>query len=103
MKGTFAQPDVALPVLDIEGNAASLLEFDTTAADVDDLPEGVYAIWTDVDAYIKVHPTDASNVTAANGYFVDGGAAPILVFIRQNSHLGGIAGAACDLKYHKVA
>lgn len=101
-KGTFNYPD-SLAVRDIEGNAAAVLAVTGTAADVDDLSEGVYAIWSDVDCWIKIHPTDASNVTVANGYFIDGGATPVPFFVRNLSHLGGIAGGACNISYHKVA
>lgn len=89
-------------VIDIEGNTAATLSISGSAADVDDLAEGVYDIHSDVDCYVKVHATDASDVATSDGYLLLAGNV-VSVLIRPDSHLGAITGGGSGtLRYQKV-
>ena len=88
--------------IDIEGYVQGTVAYTDTAADDDDLPEGLYDVWSDQDCYIKVHATDASDVTTATGYILYANHV-ITVVVRPASHLGAIRSTTNGtLYYHKV-
>lgn len=89
-------------IVDIRSRAQANFAYTGTAADVDDLAEGQYDVWSDQDCYIKVHPTDASDVTTATGYLLRANNT-IPVLIRPLDHLGAIRSAASGtLYYHQI-
>lgn len=88
------------------GRAQGSFAATTAGADVDDLPAGRYAVWCDEgDVYVKVHATDASNVTVAsaggNGGFVVRHGNVVLLWVPNNFHLGAVmASGSGTLRYH---
>lgn len=100
MKKKHAQDVVDL--VDIEGYAQGNVPLTGTGADDDDLEEGLYDVWCDDNVYIKVDPTDASDVTTSTGYLVRAGNT-MTVKVRSGSHLGGVlASGTGTLYYHKI-
>lgn len=67
------------------------------------LPEGLYAVWADVEIYIKVGTT-ASDVTVATGYVIRAGASPDTVELRGDAQkIGGIATSTSGtLRMHRI-
>lgn len=62
---------------------------------------GLYDVWCDVDVYLKVD-TSTTDVTTATGYLLRANTTiPIVIGIGDK--LGGIAGGAGTLRYHKVS
>lgn len=88
--------------IDIEERAAATLAFSGTAAQTGRLAEGLYDVWATTDVYIKVDATDASTVTAANGYLIRSGNT-VQVLVRAGSRIGAIGAGAATLSYHMVA
>lgn len=89
------------------GNAQGSFAATTTGADVDDLPAGKYGVWCDEgDVYIKVHATDASNVTVAsgaNGGFKVGQGNVEEVWVPNLYHLGAVMVAGTGtFRYIKI-
>lgn len=98
----FLHPDFVADALHLQGNSGAQLSLTTTADDTSALPGGIYAIWSTVDCYVSVHPTDATGVTTANGYLLRAGNTEQL-YVPHNSLIGGIvAGGTGTLNYHKI-
>jgi len=88
--------------INIQGQSAISLSVSGTGAQTPTkLTQGVYDVWSDVDVFIKVSQTAASDVTTSNGYKIAAGNV-VPVQITSDSFLGAIAGGAGTLKYHKV-
>ncbi len=95
------QADVA-DLVDIEGQAQDSLALTSTGADTDALDAGIYDLWCDLDVYLKVHATDASDVTTSTGYLMRSGNT-ITVKIRPDSKIGGVLGSGTGtLYFHKI-
>jgi len=89
--------------LSLSGNAALTLAISSTGVDVNSLAAGKYAVWTTTDCFIKVHATNASDVTAATGFPVYASATPLTIIVPDTYALGAITTAAAGtLSYHKV-
>jgi hypothetical protein len=91
--------------IQLQGRSQGNLAITTTgAASAAVLTEGVYDVWSDIDAYIAVG-TAPAGVTATTGYFIKGGAVPMRVeFIGGAQKLGGVAGTGSGtLRWHQVA
>ncbi len=88
----------------IEGRQAAALSVSGTAASVYITQPGVYAVWSDIDVYIRVAQTAAraETVTTSNGLKVTGSASLLPVRVTRPCYLGGIAGSAGTLYYHQV-
>lgn len=92
---------------DIWRKASASFAVTTTGADADDLPAGRYVIWCDVTVFVRIHETDASDVTAVAA----GGKGGMVLFannveevvVRENHHLGAVTGAgAGTFFYHRI-
>ncbi len=72
-------------------------------ADTDALREGVYAVWCDVDVWLKVDSSDASDVTEDTGYILLTDTVEA-VLVRAGHKIGAIAaaGSSGTLRYHKI-
>ena len=89
-------------LIDIAGRAQASFAYTNAAADADDLAEGIYDVWATTDCYIKVHPTDASDVAANTGYILFANQV-IPVLIGYQHHLGAIRSATNGtLYYHQI-
>lgn len=75
-----------------------------TAYSTGPLEPGTYAVWSDVDAYIKVSKTaaDAETVTTSTGFPVAAGLNTLPVMIQDFCHVGVISGSTGTLSIHKV-
>jgi len=89
----------------IEGRSAASLSVSATAAVTGLLEPGVYALWSTVDAKIRVDAdsTRAEGVTTSNGFPITADSSVIPVRITRPSYLAGIAGSAGTLYYHRVS
>ncbi len=88
--------------VDIEGSSQQTLAVSTSAAATSGLPEGIYDVKCDVNAYIKVGNGTVTDVTSSTGYELLANNV-IPVFIRNGSKIGVIlASGTGTLKYHKV-
>jgi len=91
--------------VNLQGHSAESLSVSTSAeVTTSPLPPGKYAVWSDVDAYIKVHQDSsvADDVTTSTGFKVTGLSNPLPVLISSSAFLAGIAGGDGTLYYHKV-
>lgn len=89
--------------VNIQGNSAKSLSVSGTGAQTSEkLLPGVYDVWCDVDVFIKVDKSTASDVTTSDGYKIFAGNV-VPVQVPSESFLGAIAGGSGTLKYHKVA
>lgn len=88
----------------LEGRSASSLAISGTAASTPVLEPGVYAVWSTVDAKIKVDvfASVAETVTIANGFPVTANTPVLPVRITRPAYLGAIAESAGTLYYHRV-
>jgi hypothetical protein len=89
--------------LQLEENSGSTVALSTTGAQSSALAEGLYDISSTAEAFVKVHPTLASDVTTANGYRLLANSV-VTVEVRQSSVIGAILAASTATLYiHKVA
>ena len=89
-------------LIDIAGRAQASFTYSDTAADADDLSEGIYDVWATTDCYIKVHATNAADVAANTGYIVYANTV-LPVLIPKEYHLGAIRSATNGtLYYHQI-
>ena len=87
----------------IEGHSQQTLSVSSSAAETDVLAPGTYAMWSDVDCYIKQHQNDASDVTTSTGFKITANDSVMPVRISRPSKIGAIAGSNGTLSYHKIA
>lgn len=65
------------------------------------LEAGVYAVWAEADAYIRVSPEDdVTGLSATTGYLIAAGAPPTFVRIAKD---GLRIGATAEVSIHAVA
>ena len=87
----------------LQGNSQGTLSVSGSAAQTSAFTEaGYFDIWSDVDTYIKIAPT-ATGVTTGNGYPVFANTIVPNVMILVGDRIGGIAGGAGTLRFHKVS
>ena len=98
---TFDAKLVSDPV-SIENNVQGTpLSISAVGAQTAALPIGVYDLWSDVDCWIKIHQTLASDVTSSTGYLLRANNT-VAFNVRDQRVIGAIAGGAGTLRYHKV-
>lgn len=84
--------------------AISAVGAQSSALTVSKLPgAGLYDVWADVDCFVKVSATDASDVTTSTGYLLRAGNT-VPHIIPSGSKIGAItSGATGTLRFHRVA
>ena len=85
----------------IDGRSQKQLAFTTSAAQTPLLDVGIYAVWSDVDCYIKTDSTDASGVTTSTGFIVRANAPVLPLRLSKPSRIGAIGAASGTLSYHQ--
>ncbi len=88
----------------IEGRSQGSVAFTTSAAQSAILQPGTYAVWCDVDCFIKTHPSNASGVTTSNGLKIfSNNPGYIPLRLTQPSKIGVIGASSGTLSYHQIA
>jgi len=97
---------MAIKAITISGYTQGNLAISSTAATTvpADIPElADYALWTDVDCYIKIGPPETTTVTVANGFILYAGGMPPPITISKGSCIQAITSSASGtLRYHKI-
>lgn len=92
--------------VNIEGRrAVSLSVSGTAAATTNPLEPGTYAVWSDVNTFIRVDVDKAvaDDVTTTDGFPITASMPVMPVRITRPAFLGAIASEAGTLYYHQVA
>ena len=92
--------NLASSAIVLQGGSRIDLAVSAAAAQTAALSGGIYDVWCDVAAFIKVNPV-ANNVTVANGYLLRANNT-IPVVVGDGDRIGAIAGGAGTLSAHKV-
>ena len=84
----------------IQGQSQAQLSVSTSEASTGALDAGIYDVWSDVEAYIKIG-TNASGVTSSTGYVIYAGV--VVTFeIDAGETINAIALGGGTLSYHRV-
>lgn len=91
--------------VNLKGNSQSTLSVSTSGAQTSAMAasaDGIYDIWCDVDVWLKVSQSTASDVTSSTGYYLPAGQ-KVPVKLDDGDKLGAIASASGTLRYHRVS
>jgi len=87
--------------INIEGRSQKSFTYTATAGQSPVLEPGVYAVWSDVNCFIKVAPT-ANDVTIATGFPIFAGAPIMPVLVPDPAKIGAVGAGAGTLYFHQI-